>query len=240
MRLLLARRTRRRPWYPKEMGRSVRWWLGAMLWATVLHAEAGFFTEPLTLPDGNFFCCTKRYASCEEKCRSSCMGMTDCEPKLECVAQCRSEQCQPGTRGCHTDEPGKAANASLRYDGQVSGPGTVRFDVARHGATLPRLAVYGIVYGKRHDNSQIEVLTKTETHVVPTSKRLQFQMTITADQFNDWSKRLDGLTVAIAMPSETDRARWTYRNELTQDDVEKAKAGEMQVKGEFLWRGAPD
>jgi hypothetical protein len=124
---------------------------------------------------------------------------------------------------------------SLHFDGQVNGPGMVNFEISRRGPTGLSLNVYGILYGRRVDNGKVEVLQKTPTHEVVSSDVSKFHMEISDENYRDWSTRFIQLTVAIALPSEQDRKRWTYRNELTQKDAAQARAGQMQVKGEFLW-----
>jgi hypothetical protein len=219
-------------------------------------ASAGpsFFPESLTLPDGKHFCCDKRYASCEESCRQKCLGVAGCQPAPECLAKCREDRCRPGKGACgaaadsregsvsvDTFSPStaraKGGDMSLRHDGQVTGPGTIRFEIDRSGATLPPLAVYGIVFGTRQDSGQVEVLAKSDTRQVLAGKATRFTMDVSPENFEDWTKRCTKLTVAIALPTERDRQRWTYRNLLTQDDAEKAKDGQMRVKGEFVWTG---
>jgi hypothetical protein len=124
---------------------------------------------------------------------------------------------------------------SLRYDGQVTGPGTVNFEISRRGPTGVTLTVYGILYGHRADNGKIEILQKTGTHDVVASEPSRFHFEVSQENYDDWSTRYIQLTVGIALASEADRSRWTYRNELTDKDATTARKGQMQVKGEFLW-----
>ena len=122
---------------------------------------------------------------------------------------------------------------TLRGDGRLTGPGTVTFEAENRGGPKSSLAIIGIVFAREKQKNTPVILKSTpEQAVIPTEPSL-FRLKISDEEWAEWTRQYDPLTVGITFAKPDEAQRWTYQNLLKPEDAAKQPPGEFKVKGAF-------
>lgn len=215
------------------------------------------FSEDVAGTTGMALCCRPEYWNCYAQCPTK-KDRTD----PGCLARCESGQCvarsgacakgntatgnepevpgtNPGESATTAAQPGstsfKGPSAAVHYDGKLTGPGTIHFEAYNLDTTDQSLAINGVIIGRL--GLAIKVLKTSPVFSVMPGKATRFTLEVSQAEFEGWNRQMTQLTIAIGFADDAERDRWTYQNLLTQQDVEKARTGEFQIKGAFAPNG---
>ncbi|MEZ4752662.1 MAG: hypothetical protein R3B54_19105 [Bdellovibrionota bacterium] len=188
--------------------------------------------ERLVTNDAGTFCCSKRFDPCELDCVAEGMCGAKCTPKPACLAVCLKEYCTDKVELCRRREPA-GGGGDIRYDGRLTGPGTVTFDISNRAPDIISLKVIGLIYGQHRQTNGRDVLSKTMEAIVLPTASARFHLEVSPDQFRNWSRTHSNLTVGISLEAQKDAADWRYENLLTREDELNAQQGSFLVRGIF-------
>ncbi|MCB0405494.1 MAG: hypothetical protein KDD51_11975 [Bdellovibrionales bacterium] len=187
--------------------------------------------ERVVKNDAGTFCCSKRFDPCELDCVAEGQCGAHCTPKPACLASCLKEYCTEKLELCRTRAP--AGGGDIRYDGRLTGPGTVTFDISTKAPDIVSLKVIGLIYGQHRQTSSRDTLSKTMEAIVLPTASARFHLEVSADQYRHWSRTHQDLTVGISLEAQKDASDWRYENLLTREDELNARQGNFLVRGLF-------
>ncbi|MCB0406460.1 MAG: hypothetical protein KDD51_16885 [Bdellovibrionales bacterium] len=187
--------------------------------------------ERLVKNEAGTFCCSKRYEPCELDCVAGGACGAKCAPQPACLAACLKEYCTEKIELCRRREP--AGGGDIRYDGRLTGPGTVTFDISTKAPDIVSLKVIGLIYGQHRQTNSRDTLSKTMEAIVLPTASARFHLEVSPDQFRHWTRTHNDLTVGISLEAQKDAADWRYENLLTREDELNAQQGNFLVRGLF-------
>jgi hypothetical protein len=221
-------------------------------------SKGSVFSEPVKDSGGVQRCCLPIVRTCEEECGVSqkpncslecykkfCITKKSCLEKTSSETSGTSPSLAPSANPTAIPEkepepPTEAADPqvkkpgqpTIRYDGALTGAGNVNFDLANADPKERRLRALGIIFAMTEEGSQV-ILKKTPAETIPGGSSEQLQLEVSEDEYTRWKEKYAEIRLGITYPEGFDSQGWEFENQLTEEDLKKARSGEFIIRGRF-------